>query len=1063
MHAIIRTVIVSLLLLASVVPISAKMASTALAEELDGNGSWYRYQGEPSSYDSHSNQNVNCGPTSVAMAIQYTQNLSVPIRDIRDFIGKNKKSTNLSDLTKALNHWNVSYRANIYNVNDIKAALQRGHIIIVALDMRAISPGVDLNGASTDPSIRIGRFESVAREHWIVIKGITPDENYFIVYDGNVWGGPGNPVYWYSDGTPKGMDRYYAVNEVEKGMLHFGTNTIKGIEILSSRGQDRTLRSTVIAKVTYYTLSPEETGKNPGDAGWGIMRNGKRIHWGAVAVDPNYIPLGTKMLIDGWGDQVFVASDTGSQVKGWHVDIYWPGSREEAFRKNDELGGWRKITFVGIDTPVSTSATTPPVNAYIKAPETTTTRWINLQLHAEDPEEGVVGMMISNSKDFTDAFEEPYSPSKEWTLPPGDGEKMVYARFKNSDGAWSSVVGTRIHLEEEPPTGAVTLAPKPGLVSYIPFNGSIMAVIGSQPKISGPVRYASMNNNELSNSSFELWAGGIPKDWDSPLRDESYAAYEPSTEALDGSTSLFSNSTKDGYIYQIVPVRANTSYTLSIMAKGNKGAIQIQELQTTSTTSRVLKSHTVGFKYAPDWKELKIQFKTQAETTNALVKLWGKNTYWDNIQLVGGVKSTNYLPEGLLIEGSSRNYIKNPSGELGPEGWSGINSWVDITSTREYTFFGYKALRVRKVKPGPAATIIAANLIPGKTYTLSAYLKLEDQRPVDSSIIRGWFFEGIDTVDQLDLSQVTDMNRPVMQWEPVGGGWYRGHFTFVARHNKGLYGVMSTDRIPVGGIYYMDGVQLEESDDPSTYFDGNSGPGYKWSGKPYYSSSHRESTKVIVGETENSTGTVFFKARSLDSYKTISNATILKIGQLYIQQGSNRLLFKWRDKLIGAAPLDTHPRAYAVTWSSYGITVYSSGEEIGSVAAHGPRKGRLVEITPSQDTKAIVISEFSLWKSVLTKENLRFLSSHRSIDPGVSFTVDPKTRIWVAAQDPTNKDLRILWSLDGIHWQNWNKGLGPSPWNLGGAKGLKTVWIKVVDPIGNWMMYKDEIYLGKEG
>lgn len=56
----------------------------------------------------------------------------------------------------------------------------------------------------------------------------------------------------------------------------------------------------------------------------GYMANGNRVHWGAVAVDPRYIPLGTRMYISGFGSQVFVAEDTGSAIKGWRIDIWFP-------------------------------------------------------------------------------------------------------------------------------------------------------------------------------------------------------------------------------------------------------------------------------------------------------------------------------------------------------------------------------------------------------------------------------------------------------------------------------------------------------------------------------------------------------------------------------------------------------------------------------------------------------------------------------------------------------------------------------------------------------------------
>lgn len=67
------------------------------------------------------------------------------------------------------------------------------------------------------------------------------------------------------------------------------------------------------------------TGYNGAEFGsTGYMANGNRVHWGAVAVDPRYIPLGTRMYISGFGNQVFVAEDTGSAIKGWRIDIWFP-------------------------------------------------------------------------------------------------------------------------------------------------------------------------------------------------------------------------------------------------------------------------------------------------------------------------------------------------------------------------------------------------------------------------------------------------------------------------------------------------------------------------------------------------------------------------------------------------------------------------------------------------------------------------------------------------------------------------------------------------------------------
>jgi 3D (Asp-Asp-Asp) domain-containing protein len=41
---------------------------------------------------------------------------------------------------------------------------------------------------------------------------------------------------------------------------------------------------------------------------------------GVVAVDPRVIPLGSTVTIDGMG--TFLAADTGSLVRGGHVDVF---------------------------------------------------------------------------------------------------------------------------------------------------------------------------------------------------------------------------------------------------------------------------------------------------------------------------------------------------------------------------------------------------------------------------------------------------------------------------------------------------------------------------------------------------------------------------------------------------------------------------------------------------------------------------------------------------------------------------------------------------------------------
>src|SRR5262249_54039712 len=50
---------------------------------------------------------------------------------------------------------------------------------------------------------------------------------------------------------------------------------------------------------------------------------GTTPRWGTVAVDPQVIPLGTRLLIEGFDGTVFIAEDTGGTVRGNLIDIWF--------------------------------------------------------------------------------------------------------------------------------------------------------------------------------------------------------------------------------------------------------------------------------------------------------------------------------------------------------------------------------------------------------------------------------------------------------------------------------------------------------------------------------------------------------------------------------------------------------------------------------------------------------------------------------------------------------------------------------------------------------------------
>ena len=67
--------------------------------------------------------------------------------------------------------------------------------------------------------------------------------------------------------------------------------------------------------VTYYCCEAYEHVCGDGD---GLTATGLPVTPGVVAVDPEVIPLGSTVIIDG---QAYLAADTGGTVRGNHVDI----------------------------------------------------------------------------------------------------------------------------------------------------------------------------------------------------------------------------------------------------------------------------------------------------------------------------------------------------------------------------------------------------------------------------------------------------------------------------------------------------------------------------------------------------------------------------------------------------------------------------------------------------------------------------------------------------------------------------------------------------------------------
>lgn len=118
----------------------------------------------------------------------------------------------------------------------------------------------------------------------------------------------------------------------------------KGFEVESVKKEYVIVEKEVEKEVYWWQFYA--TGYSPDDPKQGTnrtMASGKEVYEGAIAVDPDVIPLGTRVEIiglpNGWNG-VYCAEDTGGAIKDLHIDVFRE-SKFEALRINQMV--WIRI------------------------------------------------------------------------------------------------------------------------------------------------------------------------------------------------------------------------------------------------------------------------------------------------------------------------------------------------------------------------------------------------------------------------------------------------------------------------------------------------------------------------------------------------------------------------------------------------------------------------------------------------------------------------------------------------------------------------------------------------
>lgn len=240
----------------------------------------------------------------------------------------------------------IDTRIEVRHAHPVTIALPDGHRVVytLALTVREVldEEGIVLPaGAFVDPSfetaitsdmsvrvVQLGSSNDVAYEY---IESSTVYQSDASLAPGETRTVPGRDGVRirrydvsYVDGMEVGRELIEDKLDPEPvdTVIYYPTRTGRSDSAPDSASGDVTKTLRVYA--TAYNAA--SAGRSPDDPNYGVTASGAIVTYGIVAVDPEIIPLGTRMFIPGYG--YAVAGDTGGAVKGYIIDLGFPDGVE---------------------------------------------------------------------------------------------------------------------------------------------------------------------------------------------------------------------------------------------------------------------------------------------------------------------------------------------------------------------------------------------------------------------------------------------------------------------------------------------------------------------------------------------------------------------------------------------------------------------------------------------------------------------------------------------------------------------------------------------------------------
>jgi uncharacterized protein YjiK len=620
-----------------------------------------------------------------------------------------------------------------------------------------------------------------------------------------------------------------------------------------------------------------------------------------------------------------------------------------------------------------------------------------LTMSADDSGTGVSEMRFSNNGSTWSPWE-PYSSSRAWAVPPGDGTKTVYVRYRDNAGNTSPTYSDSIVLDTAAPTGSISIN---GGDTYATSTSTALSLSANDG--TAGVDDMRFSNNGTSWSGWEAYAGS--KAWTLPSGDGSKTVYVQYRDRAGNISSSYSDSiildtaapTGSILVDGGAAYAASTSVDLMLLASDGTSGVDEMRLSNSGTSwsgwEAYAGSRAWTLPLGDGSKTVYVQYRDRAGNVSP--------SYSDSIILDTAAPTGSILIDGGATYAASTSVLLSLSASDAGSGVDGMHfsnngapwsAWEPYSGSRAWTLPSGDGSKTVYVQYRDNAGQISS--------TYSDSITLDTAAPTGSILIDGGAAYATSNVVELTLSaNDSDSGVSEMRFSNNGSTWS----TWEPYSSSRAWTVPPGDGTKTVYARYRDNA----GNTSSTYSDD------------------------IILDTMAPTGSIL-----IDGGTVYATSTSVELTLSASDSGSG--VDEMRLSNDGSTWSTWEPYSGSKSWT------LPSGD--GSKTVYVQYRDQATHVSPSY-SDSIILDTAAPIGSIL-------------IDGGATYAASTSVLLSLSASDAGSGLDGMHFSDDGSAWSGWEAYAGSKAWTLPSGDGSKTVYVQVRDHLDQVSsVYSDSITL----